>query len=782
MIEFIKKKEGITVCAIALVVTAVFFYKTVLHQQIPFPGDLLINENPYRTESFLGYAPGGYPNLAQGVDVIAQLYPWKYFTIQELKAGRIPFWNPHNFSGNLHMQNYQTGVFYPLNIIFFPLSFTTAWSLFIMSQPFLAILFMYIFLRSLSLGKISSLVGGIAFGFSSYMTVWIEYGNIGSTILWLPLVLFIAQKLVAKPRINYFLLGLFALTNAFLAGYIQGVFYIYLVAIAYTIVLFVQHKESRTKHNIVTVGLFFLLPILFSSIQLLPTYDLFNRSTRSPYSLNQIENLLNPFYYWITIFVPDFFGNPAHRNYFLPITYIERVMYFGIPLIFFIFLSVAKVKQKISRFFLFTGLLFLVLTTNFPLVKYLYLIPIPMISTTVPTRSLSIFIFCMIIVACFGIDYWMKQKKTEKTRVPFIFIGIYGILWISTLLFARFFPGGSTNRSIMLHNLFVPTVIALTTVGVFYLKRLIRISYLILLLLIVFDLFMFFQKITPFAPKQLIYPQTPVISYIQQHAGINRFWGYGSAYILPNFQTYDGTYSPEGNDPLHRKAYGLLLASSADGKYPDLLPRPDANIAPGFGSDQIGNAYRQKILNLLGVKYVLSQGEKFPEETYRLVWQHNQWQIYENKKVLPRFFLSNQYYLEPNDKNALRQIYNQDVSKIIILNQKPLKSLDSQATGNVSLLKYSPDKVTFQTNTSGNMLLFISDEYYPSWYGKVDNTVVPIYKADVAFRAIEVPKGKHTVTFFYSSNYFPIGVDFAAAGIVITVLYSVYLYTYVQKK
>src|SRR5258708_32732454 len=102
MIKFVKQKEFIVIGIIAVVVTAIFFYKTILQKHMPFPGDLLINQAPYKTESFLGYAPGGYPNMAQGMDVITEMYPWKYFSIQELKKGNIPFLNPHNFSGNLH--------------------------------------------------------------------------------------------------------------------------------------------------------------------------------------------------------------------------------------------------------------------------------------------------------------------------------------------------------------------------------------------------------------------------------------------------------------------------------------------------------------------------------------------------------------------------------------------------------------------------------------------------------------------------------------------------------
>src|SRR5579871_4750950 len=124
-------KERLVVLITSLLVVSLFFYKAIIFHQIPFPGDLLISENPYKTQSFLGYAPGGYPNIAQGMDVITELLPWKKFAIEQLQHGQLPFWNPHNFSGNIIMQNFQSAIFYPANIFFFITSFPTAWTIFI---------------------------------------------------------------------------------------------------------------------------------------------------------------------------------------------------------------------------------------------------------------------------------------------------------------------------------------------------------------------------------------------------------------------------------------------------------------------------------------------------------------------------------------------------------------------------------------------------------------------------------------------------------------------------
>ena len=147
--------------------------------------------------------------------------PWKFFAITSFKKGEIPFWTPYNFSGNPLMANFQSAVFYPLNAIFFSFPFLSAWTIFITLSPLLSGLFTYFFLRSRNLSTVASLFGGVVFAFSSYMVVWLEWGNITHTLLWLPLALFFTEKYRTKAKWQYLLALVGSLWLSFLAGYIQ---------------------------------------------------------------------------------------------------------------------------------------------------------------------------------------------------------------------------------------------------------------------------------------------------------------------------------------------------------------------------------------------------------------------------------------------------------------------------------------------------------------------------------------------------------------------------------
>lgn len=782
--KLFRNVEKYALLLLPLLIVCLFFYKFFLLGQIPFPGDLLVGTyEPYKSMMYEGYAPGGVPNKAQGPDVIKELLPWKHFIVESYKSGQIPFWNPYNFSGNPLMANFQSAVFYPTNIIFFLTDFNTAWSLYIFIAPLMAFYFTYLFIRRLGLSYLSAILGGGVFSFSSYMSVWIQYGNIGNTFVWLPLMLYFSDKLLEKVNLKNYIGFVLAGFLCFIAGYIQGVFYIYATVFFYFFIKGFLEK-SLNKKNLIIFLVGVLLPVGLSGFQLFPTLEIFGLSTRGNYTLSQIQEILNPVYYLITVVVPDFYGNPAARNYWLSTTYIERVSYFGLIPLMLAFIAAFSLFRKIEvKIFSVVFFASIILATDLFVTRYFYLIPIPVLSTTIATRILVLFAFSGSILSAFGLSYILNTKKNKGVvLLSLVFVFILGSAFVGLSLFPQVLNG--LNAGVAKRNLILPIFSAFVffvSLGFLYktkifTERKTKIIFSVVIIIVVFaDLFYYFQKITPFSPSLYMYPETPVVSYLEKNAGINRYWGYGGAYIESNFQTFDQTFSPEGNDPLHIKEYTELVASSGNGKVPKVLPRPDANIAPGFGlQDFRENRFRQKVLDVAGIKYVLNKNEglgnaisfdsTFPEDKYKLVFQEGFWQVYENKNVLPRLWLTNNFIVDKND-NFTNNFYNID-SRTLILNDIPginKGNIDSAA----ELVLYSPNKVVAKTDSSQSAMLYLSDNYFPGWKAFVDGQQVKIFRANHAFRAVEVEKGEHVVVFEYKPKSFSNGVLIATISFVL---------------
>jgi hypothetical protein len=66
--------------------------------------------------------------------------------------------------------------------------------------------------------------------------------------------------------------------------------------------------------------------------------------------------------------------------------------------------------------------------------------------------------------------------------------------------------------------------------------------------------------------------------------------------------------------------------------------------------------------------------------------------------------------------------------------------------------------------------LLLTDTFDPGWSATLDSQRVPIRPAYVAFRAVALPAGKHTVVFTYQPAGFTLGLFISAAGAILTVL------------
>jgi len=793
-----KIRDFLIASGLFLGVTFLFFYPVFLRGHLPFPGDLLVgNYAPWNSYSFLGYAPGGIPHKAQGIDVARELFPWKHFSIETLRKGELPLWNPYNISGSPHLANFQSGVFYPLNFIFFLLPFNLAWVVFIFLQPFFACCFTYLLARELKISRLGGLLAGLAFAFCLYFTVWIEYGNVGHSLLWLPLALFLSEKIVKEKRATKWAISLiFILALSLFAGYIQTTVYLFGTTLVFFLFRLIskvglKKKEGRFKLALFSGSLIF--PFFLAAPQLLPTLELFSQSARQAYPPEEITKLLLPWFYPITTFAADFFGNPASRNYWYPGTYIERVSYLGVLPLFFAFLAlVGRRREKIVLFFAGLAVASLLLTLNLPPIRFFYALKIPIISTTVYTRLLSLFSFSLAILAGFGVDFWLKTKKKRSLLMPLvIFSGVYVLLWLFTFFAPIIFPSAPwlINLGVSQRNLFLPTVFflvgAFLLVISFWLPK--RLLFWGLAALIIFDLFFYFHKITPFSPTEFVYPQTEIMKFLQENAGINRFWGYGTAYIDSNFSTFSQTYSTDGYDPLFIRRYGELISSSDDGKIKDPIPRSDVALAGGYGRGVFQeNPHRQRLLNLLGVKYVLNKDESlgegwrpesdtFPDEIYQLIWQEGSWQVYENKAALPRLFLVGEYQVEGEKQKIVDLILDPEFpleEKVVLEESLPSELVvDKDALGKIEALDYQPNRVKFQVDASGNGLLFISDNFYPGWKAEIDGQETKIYRANYTFRSIFIPQGKHQVLFYYRPESFKWGLllSLLSLGVIIIV-------------
>jgi uncharacterized membrane protein YfhO len=85
----------------------------------------------------------------------------------------------------------------------------------------------------------------------------------------------------------------------------------------------------------------------------------------------------------------------------------------------------------------------------------------------------------------------------------------------------------------------------------------------------------------------------------------------------------------------------------------------------------------------------------------------------------------------------------------------------------VSFVEYGPRRVRLGVHAPRDCWLFLGDTWYPGWVATVDGKVTPIYRANIAGRAVHLPRGASEVVFTYASRSLRVGTMAALLGVVL---------------
>ena len=752
MKEFLRKDKILVTLVLALL-TVFIFRNYFFKNQVPFPSNLLVSfYSPWRFYEWKEY-PNGPPNKPIGFDDLRIFHPFRKFTMDQLKIGEWPLWNPYNFSGSVHLASYQTAVFYPLNIFYFVLPQVDTWSLLVILQPVLSGLFMYLFLKEINLSKKAAFFGSLAFAFSGWMVVWLEEDLVlEHSALWLPLILYSLERIARKATASHLALLVFGITCSILAGFLQMTIYVLVAAFFWSV--------FRKKTLIFLTSL--VTSLLISAVHWLPAVEAYFYSPRELVDVKFIfaEYLMKP-WHLITFLVPDFWGNPGAYNYFGSVLYHEKVIFIGISaLLLALSTFLVKMAGPKLKFFRWFSLITLALGFS-PLGWLLYFSRLPLVSTITPCRIffLSTFGFC--VLAAFGMDGLLARKiNWPKFKKILLFVALAFLILGFFTIAKRFISPKEPYGFISLKNLILPAGFFLATT-----LLIVRRSYFGLVVLTLLSSLYFAQKFLYFSERKFIFPEVGVISKLKEMAGLNRVWSYGNGYWEKNFNIFYGLYSPEGYGALYPQKYGkLLYTQETEGKIVNQILRTDANIATASERDGVlDNWPRRRLLSLLGVKYVieakvgegkdwLTQEKRFPETSFRLVWEDQRFRIWEFLEALPRAFLVNDYLVEVNGQKIVDYLFdkNFNLGKTIVLEKEPgYRLVPGQPAGEVQVIKYEPNRVELEAESSLAALLFLSDNDYPGWKVFIDGKPTEILRADYTFRAVALPEGKHKIVFSY---------------------------------
>lgn len=748
MTEFIKK---FWVPILILVVPLIFFWQFFLRGLLPIPSDTIVGlYHPFRDFYSEDYSRGiPFKNFIIS-DPVRQIIPWKELSIDLLSNLELPLWNPYEMAGKPLLANFQSSPFYPLNLILFIKPFNIFWSIFILIQPILAGAFMFAYLRNLKLDPRASILGSITFAFSGFSIAWLEWGNIGHTVLWLPLILLSIDKIASSSMYKVLSIKniwawvfLLSIVFSFFAGHLQTFFYLYALSIVY---FFFRWFEQGKKFNIllsylILNTLFFIL----TAVQWIPTLQFINLSARSQdQNYLDIEGWFIPLQHLVQFVIPDFFGNPTTLNYWGTWNYGELVGYVGVITLAFVIFALISGFNRTKLFFANTIITSLLFATDNPIARIPFELNIPFVSSVQPTRLIFLVSLGLSVLSAIGFDTFLKLVKIKQKILlsSGILLGVMCLVWLVEL--SNIFGVSQENLSVLRRNLYFPS--AVLGIGLILIILYVQIKnlkvkkffWILIVILVSVDLLRFGWKFMPFTNSEYFYPQTRVIEFLQKDKDLFRIASTDSRILPPNFPTHYKIQSIEGYDPLYLLSYAQLIAASE---------RDDHSIREPFGFNRIITPHNMnsKIIDYLNVKYVLSLSDLESEKLTK-VFQEGDTRVYENKKASARAFFVESIIESKDNGKTISGMFSQDLSRVAYV-EKDEDKKDTFSVGEVRVINYSENKIELETENSGEGFLVLTDSYYPTWRAQIDGRQTTIYKTNHAFRGVIVPSGKHMVVF-----------------------------------
>lgn len=180
-------------------------------------------------------------------------------------------------------------------------------------------------------------------------------------------------------------------------------------------------------------------------------------------------------------------------------------------------------------------------------------------------------------------------------------------------------------------------------------------------------------------------------------------------------------------------------------------------------------------INMLNAKYIIYNPKARP-----IINQHalgNAW------------FVDNYKIVEDSDAE-IKALNNFDPSKTAIIDKRYKKYLEGftpqeDTLANIELIEYTPDRLTYNYQSSKKQLAVFSEIYYPEgWNAYINGEELPYFRVNYVLRGMVLPKGENTITFEFRPKSYYTGKRIASISsiIVVILILGVAFYEYSRRK
>ncbi|MFH1481210.1 MAG: hypothetical protein ABIG67_08070 [Pseudomonadota bacterium] len=647
-------------------------------------------------------------------DIHLWFYPMKYFLATSLKNGLLPFWCPDTFCGAPFMSDLQSGVFYPISLLFLFLPFPKSLNIYVVFHLFLGFCFFYQFIKDLGLSRKAALLTSISYGYGSYTIATINTLNNLSAVVWLPAILWSFQRAVTKRGKSGPLCTLFFLCTALIGGEPQLFFLSTGLLLLYGLTSI--HKGKGIGPGLKN-GLIILILILFAAAitlpQLGPAYLDYNLSVRSGgisyeeatrFSLNpsMLKHLFVPLrFYENFVTDPSAIGRlfPGHAQMPWLLTVFPGMMIAPAALFGLLFNFSKRLLLWPVTFFIS---LVLALGDYTPIYQVFYNI-LPFFRF--PAKFIFLTGFALLVMAAYGFDRLFTLLEQKGVKAGLLF-ALLGLLMVVDLYSAH----RSINPSIesSFYQAHHPA-----------LKPILDDP----------------EHFRIYVDPERIAPSPGRGSILDHHIQ----W---QMLLMPNLGLLHRLHHVDGVSGLELR-YQYVIS--------EILQRPWKE--------------RIRFLRLANVKYIISAQslDKKPEIKDQ-VSKINAL-VYRIKDVLPRAWIIGE--LKPIIKGTWEDIIDPsfDPSSSALAKGPLVDRYKQPFSGQIEKIRYEENgRIRIRLTTGRPGVLVLAESSYPGWKVFVDGKERECLWLDLLFQGVEVQSGTHMVDFVYRPKHFKLYLIIASVS------------------
>jgi len=745
---------------------------------------------------------------AQRTDGLTMFYPLRYFADHELLSGRMPLWNPYIFCGQPAHAEAQAAIFYPPNLLLAPLPAALSLNVFAFAHFVAMGLFFYLYLREIQLGPAASLLGSLAFQFSTVPMARLYGGHYTNLpyLVAVPLFLWVWERWTRRAMLRWLFLAAAVYGCMILAGHPQFLLYSTFYFSWHVVFGALRSlKERRHQRALILLGGFaglILAGVLAGAVQLLPTYNLVGYSLRQKLTFEFCATFSFAPENFLTLLAPGFFGDIHHFPYWGRNFLWEMWIYIGIVPLAMAIVAAARVR---SRHALVHGLaipIFILLALGHytPLLRFLY--------DYVPFFNMFrgnckfIAYSCVSLCALAGMGAERLFNPPDEAqgrgdrRWLLAALGVMAALAAGLLLvfsqgaaldnsaWERLiqwrFEQGETWAAEFAANRLPPAAPSWKCASAYLWKSLVfalagvaavlawggsrrRQGWFkaILPALALCDLWLFsypYLETASIAGESIPDKLVSIIHADKEPSRVLPLVQYPNACIYADLET------PLGYAGLITARYNHFLTAV------NKLTRRQSMVTPPPPSAmQLGLLWPN-------TNYIIADdATQFPEGWVAEppLARSEGCALYATQEKRPRAYFSSHAARFSSEDLALEAVESvpEAILKTDIIEAKTTEPLSGiQPPGQddqIEFLERLPSRVSLQTRAAGRRLLVLADAFDPNWRCRMDGaTDMAIYPVNIAFRGVVVPAGAHTLEFIYSPASFYWGVVVSAVAFI----------------